>query len=202
VPGYRRWLEATGHDLAYRFHRRFLQHLQRQEGRGRWVLKCPDHIFALDAIRRTYPDARFLFLHRDPLKVVPSAARLTEVLREPFAARLDPHDIGAQVANDWGEGARRMVAAADTLGDAAMHLSFAAVRDRPLATVEAVYARFGLPWTATARDAIAAEIARRPRGGYGRNRYRFEDYGLVPAAERGRFRAYTDAFDVALEVDA
>jgi hypothetical protein len=202
VPGYRRWLEATGHDLAYRFHRRLLQHLQRQEGRGQWVLKCPDHIFALPAIRATYPDARFLFLHRDPLKVLPSAARLTEVLREPFAAQLDRDDIGACVAGDWARGAALMVEAERTLGEAAMHLSFDALRREPLDSVEAVYRRFAMPFTDDARTRIVAEIARRPHGGYGRNRYRFEDYGLRPAAERARFRAYTDAFDVPLEVEA
>ena len=33
IPGYRRWLDATGHLDAYRFHKRFLQHLQHQTGR-------------------------------------------------------------------------------------------------------------------------------------------------------------------------
>ena len=205
VPGHRRWVEAHGHDLAYRFHRRFLQHLQHQDGAGQWVLKCPDHIFALPAIERVYPDARFLFVHRDPLKVLPSVARLTEVLREPFADRLDPVDIGTSVAGDWHDGARLMVEAGARLGGApgrVLHLHFGDLRDRPLATVERLYDHFGMAFTDAARTGIAAEIARRPRGGYGRNRYRFEDFGLVPAAERARFRAYTDAFAVPMEVDA
>jgi len=51
IPSYRRWLDRTGHLTAYRFHKRFLQHLQRLKGPGRWVLKCPDHLFALEALR-------------------------------------------------------------------------------------------------------------------------------------------------------
>src|SRR5262249_31974901 len=40
VPSYRRWLDETGHLDAYRFHKRFLQHLQHQAAVGeRWVLK-------------------------------------------------------------------------------------------------------------------------------------------------------------------
>jgi hypothetical protein len=69
---------------AYRFHRRFLQHLQHQGlphgphgADQRWVLKCPDHVFCLDAIRAVYPDARMVFVHRDPLKVLLSVTRLT-----------------------------------------------------------------------------------------------------------------------------
>ena len=47
VPSYREWLDETGHVEAYRFHKRFLQHLQHQAGGGRWVLKCPDHVLPL-----------------------------------------------------------------------------------------------------------------------------------------------------------
>lgn len=51
VPGYRTWLRAADHVPAYRFHRRFLQHLQHTDGGARrWVLKCPDHVFTLAAL--------------------------------------------------------------------------------------------------------------------------------------------------------
>ena len=53
IPAYRAWLRAADHAPAYRFHRRFLQHLQHVDGRPRrWVLKCPDHVFTLDALAR------------------------------------------------------------------------------------------------------------------------------------------------------
>src|SRR5258708_33377369 len=61
VPSYRRWLDGVAHLDAYRFHKRFLQHLQYQSRSSRgWALKCPDHPFALDAIRAVFPDARLL----------------------------------------------------------------------------------------------------------------------------------------------
>jgi Sulfotransferase family len=41
VPGYQCWLEKHGHDQAYRFHRRFLQHLGLRKPHRRWVLKAP-----------------------------------------------------------------------------------------------------------------------------------------------------------------
>src|SRR5262249_41365936 len=87
VPSYRDCLDSdVGRHLpAYRFHHRFLRHLQYQDGRqSRWVLKCPEHVFALRSIREVYPDARLIFVHRDPVKVLLSVARLTEVLRRPF----------------------------------------------------------------------------------------------------------------------
>jgi hypothetical protein len=113
IPSYRRWLDETGHLDAHRFHRRFLQHLQHQStGGGRWVLKCPDHVFALAAIRAVYPDARLLFVHRDPLAVLLSVVRLTEVLTRPFTRRVDKAEIGQQDSDRWLAATELMIAAA------------------------------------------------------------------------------------------
>jgi Sulfotransferase family len=65
VPSYKRWLQQAGHVQGYRTHRRFLQHLLGPRTM-RWVLKCPDHVFAMEALREVYPDARVIFTHRDP----------------------------------------------------------------------------------------------------------------------------------------
>ena len=105
VPSYRTWMDAdvVRHLPAYRFHKRFLQHLQHQDGfERRWVLKCPEHLFALEAIRAVYPDARLVFVHRDPVKVLLSQARLTEVLRRPFTRKLNPKRSGRmRAAGGW-----------------------------------------------------------------------------------------------------
>ena len=67
VPSYRKWLYANDFQEmknAYRFHKRFLQHLQYQRVADRWLLKMPFHLFTLDALFETYPDARIIFMHR------------------------------------------------------------------------------------------------------------------------------------------
>src|SRR5262249_8838494 len=109
VPTYQRWLDAEGHREAYHFHKRFLQHLQHQNGSGRWVLKSPDHIFALDALLDVYPDARLVFVHRDPLRVLSSVAKLTEILRQPFTREVDRLQIGRQVSERWRQGAKLLI---------------------------------------------------------------------------------------------
>ena len=146
IPGYRRWLDHAGHLPAYRFHRRFLQHLQHQAPGGRWVVKCPDHLFALDAIRAVYPDARLVFVHRDPVKVLLSVAKLTEVLRRPFTRRLDPREIGRQESARWLEGTQRMMAVGDDAGlpEPVHHVHHAALVADPVGTVAALYRHFGL----------------------------------------------------------
>ena len=201
IPSYRRWLDATGHLAAYRFHRRFLQHLQHQNPGGRWVVKCPDHVFALDEIRTVYPDARMVFVHRDPVKVLLSVAKLTEVVRRPFTRRLDPKEIGQQESRRWLEGAERMIATGDDAGlpDPVFHVHYKSLVSDPIGTVTALYRHFGLTPTSDHIAAMARYSAERPRGGYGPRDYRFEDHGLDGALEREKFQPYMAHFGIEAE---
>ena len=201
VPSYRDWLDGAGHLDAYRFHRRFLEHLARHDRVARrWVLKCPDHVFALDAIREVYPDARFVFVHRDPLRVLASVARLTEVLRQPFARWVDRASIGRQVCDRWAEGAARIVGASETLPrERVAHIRYGDLVGDPSGTVARLYAHFGLPFGEALNARIAAYVAARPNGGYGNVGYRLDDYDIDIARERRRYADYVAAFEVASE---
>jgi hypothetical protein len=198
IPSYRHWLDHAGHAPAYRFHRRFLQHLQHQAPGGRWVVKCPDHLFALDAIRAEYPDARLVFVHRDPVKVLLSVAKLTEVVRRPFTRRLDPREIGRQESARWLEGTQRMMAVGDDAGlpEPIHHVQHTALVADPVGTVAALYRHFGLALTSGAVDAVGRYAGQRPNGGYGPRNYRFEDHGLDAGAEREKFRGYVLRFGI------
>ena len=199
MPRYRRWLDETGHLDAYRFHKRFLQHLQHQApGAGHWVLKCPDHIFALTALRTVYPDARVVFIHRDPLAVLPSVARLTEVLRRPFTRHVDKLEIGREDSDRWLAATDLMIAAADDQGFAApiLHLHYMKLVSDPLGTVAALYQHFGRALDPRAAARIGRLVEAKPNGGYGARRSRLEDYGLDPAMERNRYARYMQHFEI------
>jgi hypothetical protein len=205
VPSYRRWLDADlrRHLPAYQFHRRFLSHLQYQDGNARrWVLKCPEHVFALRAIRTVYPDARLIFVHRDPVKVLLSVAHLTEVLRRPFSRSLDPKQIGRDESARWSAGARHMMETGDDAGlpEPVCHVHHMDLISDPVATVESVYSHFGMTLPGAAASAIDRYVAERPNGGYGPRNYAFEDHGLNEAVERERFRPYMLRFGIAAEV--
>jgi Sulfotransferase family len=201
IPSYRSWLDETGHLPAYRFHRRFLQHLQHQAPGERWVVKCPDHLFALDEIRAVYPDARLVFVHRDPVKVLLSVAKLTEVVRRPFTRRLDPREIGRQESRRWLDGAERMIAVGDDAGlpEPVFHVHHKALVSDPVGTVSALYRHFGLSLTPDVAARVSGYATQRPNGGYGRHEYRFEDHGLDAGLEREKFRPYMARFGIAPE---
>jgi hypothetical protein len=203
IPSYRTWLDEAGHVPAYQFHKRFLQHLQFQDlaagaGSRCWALKCPDHVFALDAIRMVYPDARLVFVHRDPVNVLLSVAKLTEVLRAPFTRHLDPVQIGRQESARWLEGARQMIDAdvRQIFADPICHVHHLDLITDPLATVDCVYRHFGLTLSADARAGIERMVGRHPNGGYALHAYRFEEHGLDGAVEREKFRDYMVRFGI------
>jgi hypothetical protein len=204
IPDYRRWLDRTGHLEAYRFHKRFLQHLQHQTGGGRWVLKCPDHIFALEAIRAVYPDARLVLVHRDPLRVLPSVARLTEVLRKPFTRSIDRIELGRQESERWLMAADLMIDAAERepFAEPIFHLRHRDLVSDPPGAAERLYRHFRIALDPAAAAAIGSMAGANPNGGYGNNHYRFEDYRLDPAVERQRYARYMERFGIVSELEA
>ncbi len=202
VPDYQAWVDASGHLEAFEFHRKFLQVLQYGARAKRWVLKCPDHSFCLPAILQTYPDARFVVVHRDPMKVFASVAHLTEVLRRPFLKNIDPVEIGSQVTERWVDGAQRLVdfdRREDIDPARKIHVHYDELANAPMAAVARVYAHFNLPMETPATNAMAAMLKNRKSGGYGgERRYVLDRFGINPKLLRPQFSAYMNYFGVSL----
>jgi len=197
VPGYFAWLEAHGHDAALEYHKKFLQFLQ-QGLTGRWVLKCPDHTFTLDAILRAYPDARFVIVHRDPIAVLGSVAHLTEVLRKPFLKNIDQAEIGAQVAERWTQGANLLLEfdrREDVPAERKYHLHYNELTAAPLAAIARIYAQFGLSPADGAFAAMSRVIEAKPQGGYAKHApYRLDAFKLNLPALTAAFAPYVTEY--------
>jgi len=198
VPSYNSWLERNGFLNAYRFHRRFLQHLDAQLPGRRWILKAPDHLFALDDIRKVYPDAHLVFVHRDPVRVLASVVKLTEVLRRPFARSIDRVEIGREVSTSWLNGAERMSALSSS-DDSILHLYYRQIVSSPLDAVRAVYRHCGLTLTEEAEGRMRSWLRTTGHGSRPGRDYKLAEFGLDPHVLRERFARYTDTFGIEIE---
>lgn len=200
VPTYQDWVdhEADWADV-YDFHHRQLQHLQSRHAGDRWVLKTGAHLWGLDQLLATYPDARIVFTHRDPVKSMTSYASLTSIVRRVGSDGVDP----VEVADDWIERLRRVllrgieIRAAREYPDAVFHdMFFGDFITDQFRTVEGIYEALDLPMTGDAADRMQAFIDDNPPGKHGIHRYAPEEFGVDPDRVRSEFAGYIDHFDL------
>ena len=200
VTEYQDWVDRAG-DWAhvYDFHHRQLQHLQSGHAGDRWVLKTGAHMWGLEHLLRTYPDARIVFTHRDPVKSLTSYASLTALVRSMGSDEVDR----LEVAEDWNPRLKRALEHAIAVRSARAYpqavfydMKFSEfIRDQ-FAVVEKIYDAFNLPMTAEAAAKMKWFIADNPQGKHGIHRYSPEEYGIKPDVVRRDFRPYIERFDL------
>jgi putative membrane protein len=199
VPSYQRWMEANDLLPGYAYHRRVLQHLQWRCPGERWVLKAPAHIFGIDEIFATYPDAGIVHMHRDPLDVAASLTSLTTAIYAAFSEGIDPHEVGRDLVETLHTGLARYFAARDR--DPARNARFLDIDFRelaadPMGTVRRIYARFDMQLSGEADRRMRAFLAQNPKGKHGEHRYSLAQFGIDRDVEARRFQAYRERFGV------
>jgi hypothetical protein len=203
VPSYAHWLlDEADMASAYRWHRRVLQVLQARHRAARWVLKSPGHIWCLDALLAEYPGARLVQTHRDPLRVVASIASLLTTLRRLASDATTLPAAAAEFADYLLDGFDRSVTARQNgtvPRDRVVDVQFRAFVGDPMATVRAVYDRFGMDLSPAVEARMRGFLAANPQEKHGGHRYAFADTGLDAGALRERARRYQEYFDVPSE---
>jgi hypothetical protein len=196
APGYLAWLMHCDMRETYTFHRRVLKLLQWHCPPVLWHLKTPVHMFALDALVKAYPNAKFLWCHRDPAKVMASVCSLIQYVRSWSSDRDDAKELGSEQVDSWVEGVRRAMDFRDRVGDDRFaDVSFADLRTDPVRTLQTSYDSLGLSFTdATLRSVTQWAQGHRP-GSRGAHEYHLADYGLTPEGVRERFADYLAAYD-------
>lgn len=204
VPAYNRWLlHEADMSSAYRWHRRFLQHLQSGHMADRWLLKSPAHLWHLPDLLAEYPDAIVIQNHRDPLKVIASVSALGASLREMTTDHFDVRTLATQYGEDIMVGLDRCLEARrDGLfaPGQVVDVRFQDFRQDQIGTIAGIYDAIGLELTAEAEANMRAFLADHPGDAAGGlKRYSFADTGLDEAALRERARDYQEYFDIETE---
>ena len=203
LESYQEWLIQEDMAEVFRNHRRWLQLLQWKCPGETWVLKSPQYLWNLKDMLREYPDARVVQTHRDPVKVALSIGSLTATLRTLGSDRVDLKEVTREYADllDYGTQTTMSARADGLLAEArTFDLQFARFRQDPVAAVAEVYRHLGL----NLRQETAARMQDFLDRGqeterHGKHAYNLEESGLDPEAERKRFAAYQDAYDIPVE---
>jgi hypothetical protein len=196
VPSYLDWLMHCDMRETYTFHRRVLKLLQWHCPPTLWHLKTPVHMFALDALIDAYPNAKFLWSHRDPAKVMGSVCSLIRYVRSWSSDRDDPEELGAEQLDSWAEAVRRAMDFRQRLGDSRFaDVAFADLQHDPVDTLRVGYASLGLTFSEDSERAVKQWADEHEPGSRGAHDYELSDYGLTPEAVRERFGDYLRTYD-------
>src|SRR5919197_1503277 len=194
LPSYVQWLDEQDMRAPYEFHRTLLRCLLWREPGGHVLLKCPTHLWHLEALAATYPQARLVRLHRDPVAAVTSSCSLTAVVRSARSAEVDRAEIGRY----WTERALAALGTAGRSGDVhglpVLDLRYDDLVRDPLAAVACVCEFAGVRWTGAAETRVRRFLERNPKGRHGRHRYAPGEFGVSRAELEERLGDYRKEF--------
>jgi hypothetical protein len=202
VSRYTDWVKTCAMSPAYRYHRRVLQLLQWRCPPRFWHLKTPVHMLALDSLLEAYPDARFLWTHRDPAQVLGSVCSLIAYTRSWVSDRIDA-DLGQRQIELWAEALRRAMAfRRDAGAERFADIRFGDLNTDPAGTVERAYDQLGLTLGGEGRRRMALWAAENPPGTHGPHDYSLEEFDVDRDEVQERFSFYLDHFDIGRDTTA
>jgi hypothetical protein len=170
-----------GMEAAYRFQRDFMQHLQWNSGKTRWICKEPGGQMHIEALLNMFPDALCVWPHRP----------LVDIFASNVALRASIYDTIRGRPNDWTSQPRPLVENMKAAFDALMandmindprivHLPFREISSDPMAVVQKVYDRLDREISPAYRSRLEAWLAD-PENAvdrHGRYPYSYEAFGL------------------------
>jgi hypothetical protein len=191
------WWTAADFTSFFSYHHRVLKLLQSHCPPNLWLLKSPVHLFRLDEIAAEYPDATFIWTHRDPAKVIPSVSslqfRLNSERCEPES--LEKGEYGPRFLRFWTEGVARGLEARARIGeDRFVDVWNDDVASHPGRTFARLYGKLGFSVTDEFRKGIDSYAERNAKGAHGEHRYTAEEYGTSRDEIRFAFSDYIARF--------
>lgn len=192
---YRSWLLEQDLAPLYAYQKKQLQMLNWRNPGQQWMLKAPAHMWGIDAIREVFPDARFIWCHRDPQAVVPSINSMNSALLGMYlgdTGHIDSGEMGRSVMEWYAMSLETGLKQREKLpGQLFVDCSQQEFVEQPMALVERVYREFDLTFSSAARGAMQAHVDANPKGKHGKHEYDLASFGLTREMIDQRFAFYT-----------
>src|SRR5579864_4998723 len=188
----------TDPHAQYRLHKMMLQQCQFGRPKKYWVLKG-FHAPRLQALFETYPDARIIWVHRDPVQCIASRIVLTGELVEALSGHVD-----------WKEQARIHLAASRAGFQATLsnpwvddprihHVRYPDFIADPVGTIRGFYNQCDVPFGADTEAAMRGYLQNNRADRYGKFRYSTDVIGADINALHAEFEPYRRRFGLEIE---
>lgn len=193
------WLLAQDLRPAYAEYRQALQVLAHGRPPERLVLKCPEHLWFIDALIDVFPDAKIIWTHRDPFECVASYCSLISLNHRLLYGQVDAPRVGAHVEDRFLLGVERAMASLDRAEPGRFfHVDFRALVRDPLPVLAALKAWAGLPHGPASEARAAAWLAADRADKPGQHAYEAQRFGVDAARVHKRYQRYIDRFSIPL----
>ena len=186
-------------DVKMDFHCKFLQQLQygRDGNHGRdrhWTLKAPEHLMALGALIKKYPDAQLVWSHRNLLTTLLSNASVAGIVRS-VNLKVDKKEAAREVLQLM----KRQVALALEVikgvpKNQLYHLHYQDMMDDPAGAVQNIYRQFGREYLPEHTRRIQAYLnTNQHNNQFGEHKYSADELGLDEGFLLTMFKDYKEA---------
>lgn len=181
----------------YRSHKLQLQMLTEFRASKRWSLKCPWHLWNLDALLDVYPDACVVQTHRDVAKAIGSQCSLSARMIAKMQRSLRMTDVGDFWLDYSRIGIDRAMGVRSKLPESQVYdLRLNDLLAHPIDVLKELYAHFDLEYDEELTERFLTRIGEQPTAQLGEHDYDIEDFGFTASEVRERLQDYCDRFGV------
>ncbi|MET0986081.1 MAG: sulfotransferase [Steroidobacteraceae bacterium] len=192
---YAQWILQGDARYAYRYYRKILGLIAGGDQR-RWLLKDPTtHPWAPRALIETFPDANFVYTHREPVTAIASMSAMLYVVRHARTPGLSPQQNAREQLAFTAAAVSKLDQMLQGLDSSRVfHVHINELNADPVGTAQRIYQYFNLPVTAEALTGWQQHVATDARAGHGLHQYTAEELQLNPREVYDALGAYTETY--------
>ena len=192
---YGKWMLQNDLRPAYEEYKKFLQIMVHRVPDKRLVLKCPDHMWHLDALLDVFPDACIVWTHRDPGRSIPSYCSLASLNWRLVYGEFYPKELGPYIEERFMTGIERGLAAREKIGEERfIDVNFKTLLEDPIKAVNGITDYFNL--SPINESKMQAYLDRDRPDNRGKHKYSDDYYGLDAEAIRQHYKDYIKRFNI------
>jgi hypothetical protein len=196
VPRYEQWLYRADMRAAYRLYADTLKLIGLNDPGKRWILKDPSHLWAMDILLDTFPDATVIQTHRDPVRLIPSVCSLVLIAWRMQEPDISPEVVGERQLLQFQTVLDKSLAVRKQQPERFIDVFYEDFVRDPVTQVEKIYRALDEELDAEDAAAMRSWMASHPRGKHGSHSYCAEDFGLSDDLIRETFADYCKYFEV------
>ncbi len=197
VPEYESFINNCDYSSAMLWHKRFLQALETTYKPTYWLLKDPCHIQHISEIVSAYPEAKFVFIHRDPKDTIASISSLSTHLRSAFSKSIDKQEIGQGALSFWAKAIEDFLDQQTLINESHMiDINFNEFINNPIGSAETIFKKFKLNFDDHTRAKMEDFINNKSRLGKLSHHYNLDDFTLTTDQVNQSFKSYIEKFSL------